>query len=108
MVDTIHILPITVGGVHRTHTYLAGQVEKAIATLERAVARNPDYLSSYRWLATIYSELGREEEARTAVTNIVRLSPRASIEFSRQSVPYKDQAILERCLAALRKAGLPD
>jgi adenylate cyclase len=91
------------------HSYhLAGQVEEAIAALKRAVARNPDYLSSYRWLTAIYCELGREEEARTAVAEILRISPWASIEFSRQSVPYKDQAILERCIDALRKAGLPE
>jgi adenylate cyclase len=88
--------------------YLAGQVEEAVAALKRAVARNPNYLSSYRWLAAIYSELDHEEEARTAVAEILRISPRASIEFSRQSVPYKDQAILERCLDGLRKAGLPE
>jgi TolB-like protein/cytochrome c-type biogenesis protein CcmH/NrfG len=88
--------------------YLAGQIEEAIAALKRAIARNPDYLSSYRWLAAIYSELGREEEARTAVAEILRISPLSSIEFSRKSIPYKDPPILERCIDALRKAGLPD
>ena len=91
------------------HSYhLAGKVEEAIAALKRAVARNPDYLSSHRWLAAIYGELGREEEARTAVAEILRISPRASVEFSRQSIPYKDRGILERCVDALCKAGLPE
>ncbi len=69
--------------------YMAGQVEEAVAALKRAVARNPDYLSSYRWLAAIYGELDSEEEARTAVAEILRISPLSSIEFSRKSIPYK-------------------
>ena len=36
------------------------------------------------------------------------VSPRASIEDLRERWPFKDQAVLERYLEALRKAGLPE
>ncbi len=68
--------------------------------------RNPDQITAHVLLAVIYSELGREEEARVEVTEILRISPHYSLEVVRQRIPYKDLAVLERQVAALRKAGL--
>ncbi|MBI3304501.1 MAG: tetratricopeptide repeat protein, partial [Deltaproteobacteria bacterium] len=89
------------------HAYhLLGQSEEAIATLRRIVIRNPDHLTAHVLLATIYSELGREEQARAEAAEILRISPNYSLEVVRQRTPYKDPAFLERQVAALRKAGL--
>ena len=41
-----------------------GRVEEAITTLKRAVALVPNDPVPHQTLAVIYSELGREEEAR--------------------------------------------
>ena len=57
-------------------------------------------------LAVVYSELGREEEARAEVAEILRLNPKYSLEVWRQIAPYKDPAVLERMFAALHRAGL--
>jgi adenylate cyclase len=57
-------------------------------------------------LATIYSELGREEEARAEAAEVLRINPKYSLEVWRQRFLYKDPAVLECMLAALRKAGL--
>ena len=43
-------------------------------------------------LATIYSELGREEEARTHVSEVLRVNPRLSLEWSKD-FPSKIQLI---------------
>ena len=48
------------------------------------------------------------KEARAEVAEVLRVSPRASLEDMRPRWPYKDQAVLERILGALRKAGLPE
>jgi len=89
------------------HAYrLAGRYEEAIAALKRAISRNPDYLASHLHLAVIYSELGREGEARAEVAEILRLSPNYSVDGVRQRLPFKDPAEVERYLANLRKAGL--
>jgi adenylate cyclase len=85
---------------------LTGRSEEAIAILKAAVTRNPDFLPPHFHLAVIYSELGREEEARTEAAEILRISPNFSLEVWRQRLPFKDPAVLERQLAALRKAGL--
>jgi tetratricopeptide (TPR) repeat protein len=85
---------------------LMGRYEEAIAAEKRALTLNPDYLYAHVQLAIIYSELGREEEARAEATEILRISPNFSLEVARQTWPYKDPAVVERAIAALRKAGL--
>ena len=62
--------------------------------------------TAHRGLAVIYSELGREAEAQAATAEILRISPNFSLEGYKQRLPYKDPAVLERQIAALRKAGL--
>ena len=85
---------------------LTGRQEEAIAALKRALTHSPDLLPVHRELAVIYSELGREAEARAATAEVLRISPNFSLEVYRQRLPYKDPAVLERQIAALRKAGL--
>ncbi len=82
--------------------------EEAITTLRESVARNPNFVPAHRFLAAQYAELGRMKEARAEVAEVLRISPRASLEDMRRRWAYKDQAVLERILGALRKAGLPE
>jgi adenylate cyclase len=63
-------------------------------------------LGAHLTLAAVYSELGREAEARAEAAEVLRLNPHFSLEVLRQRAPIKDPAIRERYLAALRKAGL--
>jgi hypothetical protein len=65
-----------------------------------------NFLGSHLHLAAIYSELGREAEARAAAAEVLRLNPQFSLEVHKQRVPLKDPEMLERHIAALRKAGL--
>jgi adenylate cyclase len=81
---------------------LAERYEEALAPGKRFLTLNPNFGPAHFNLAVIYSELGREEEARAEV---LRAGP-ISLEWVRQNVPFKDPAVLERHLAALRKAGL--
>jgi adenylate cyclase len=85
---------------------LMGRYEEAIATFKRALTRNPDLLPVHINLAVVYSELGREEEARAEATEVLRINPKYSLEVLRQINPFKDPAENERMIAALRKAGL--
>jgi TolB-like protein/predicted Zn-dependent protease len=56
----------------------------------------------------IYQELGREEEARAHMANALKRKPDISLELIKVSSPYKDPALLQRELDALRKAGMPE
>jgi adenylate cyclase len=85
---------------------LAGQPEEAIAPLKQFLTRYPNILRAHLTLAAVYNELGREAEARAEAAEVLRLNPNFSLEVHRQRMPIKDPAILERHLAALRKAGL--
>ena len=85
---------------------LLGQYEEALAPLKQTLSRNPNFLSAHRALASCYSELGREAEARAEAEAVLRLSPNFSLEEFKQSFPLKSAAALERYVAALRKAGL--
>ena len=93
--------------VYIGHSYfLTEQYEKAIAVYKRALNRNPDFLPPHIELAAIYSILGREADARAEAQEVLRLSPDFSLKARRQRFPYKDPAVLERNIEALRKAGL--
>jgi adenylate cyclase len=83
----------------------AGRYEEAIAPLQQALSRNPNFLSSHANLAVVYSELGREEEARAEVAEVLRLSP-VPLAVWRQRVLFKDPVVAERFLDGLRRAGL--
>src|SRR5262249_16414923 len=85
---------------------LMGRYEEAIAGLKKALTRKPDLLPAHINLAVVYSELGREEEARAEAAEVLRLNPKYSLEVLRQINPFKDPAVNERLIAALRKAGL--
>jgi adenylate cyclase len=74
--------------------------------LQKALPFNPNYLPTHEILAVLYSELGREEEARAEVAEVLRISPNYSLEGVRQRLPFTDPAEARRYLAALRKAGL--
>jgi adenylate cyclase len=85
---------------------LTGRYEEAIATYKKVLTVMPHHLYAHLGLAGIYSGLGREEEARAEAAEVLRINPNFSLEAVKQRAPYKDPAVLEGGLAALRKAGL--
>ena len=85
---------------------LTEQYEEAIASFKRVLSRNPDYWVSHVYLAASYANLGRQKEAQAVVAELQRINPMVSLETSRQLEPFKDQAVLDRFIEALRKAGL--
>jgi adenylate cyclase len=85
---------------------LAGRPEEAVAPLKQYLAHYPNMLGAHLTLAAVYSELGREAEARAEAAEVLRLNPHFTLDVHKQRVPIKDPAGLERHLDALRKAGL--
>jgi adenylate cyclase len=85
--------------------YLTGRHKEALDTLQKALSLSPNWLPTHVSLAAIYSELGREE-AQAEAAEVLRLSPNSSVEGWRQRSLFKDPAVTERYVAALRKAGL--
>jgi adenylate cyclase len=85
---------------------VAGHYEEARAALQRYLSRYPNILHVHLMLAAVYSELGQAAEARAEAAEVLRLNPNFSLEVHKQREPIKDPAVLERQLAALRRAGL--
>jgi tetratricopeptide (TPR) repeat protein len=84
---------------------VAGRYEER-DPLQRYLRRYPNILHTHLMLAVVYSELGQATEARAEVAEVLRLNPQFSLEVHKQRMPIKDPALLERHIAALRKAGL--
>jgi tetratricopeptide (TPR) repeat protein len=90
---------------------LNGEHSKAIATLQRALGRassDSTRAGTHRALAFAYSEAGRIREAHQHMASLLKLNPRYSPQYVGKITFYKDAAHLERVLAALRKAGMPE
>ena len=77
-----------------------------MAPLQRYLSRYPNILTAHLTLTVVYSELGQAAEAQAEAAEVLRLNPHFSLEVHKQRMPIKDPAVLERHLAALRKAGL--
>ena len=74
--------------------------------LKQYLTRYPNILKAHLTLTAVYSEVGRDAAARAEAAEVLRLNPQFSLEVHKQREPIKDPALLERQLAALRKAGL--
>jgi adenylate cyclase len=85
---------------------IAGHYEEARDPLQRFLSRYPNILPAHLTLAAVYSELGQAAEAQKEAAEVLRLNPNFSLEVHKQRMPIKDPAVLERHIAALRKAGL--
>ena len=89
------------------HAYfLTGRHDAAIKTFKKALSRNVNFMPAHVYLASIYIQQGRDEDARNEAAEVNRLSPRTSLKAWKQRLPYKDQSVLERLIDSLRKAGL--
>jgi tetratricopeptide (TPR) repeat protein len=85
---------------------LVGHYKEAVAPLQRYLNRYPNFLPAHFALAAVYSELGQAAEAQKEAAEVLRLNPNFSLTVHKQRMPIKDPAVLERHIAALRKAGL--
>lgn len=87
------------------YTFL-GEFEKAIGICKEALPKSPDHLVGRLTLVIAYSSLGRENEARAEVSEVLRIDPKFSLEHAAKTWPYKNEADRDLVLNALRKAGL--
>jgi len=88
--------------------YLLGQLDSAISAFKQSIARESEYLSAHTNLASIFGELGRLEDAKEPVREILRLAPDFSIKAYMKGLSFSDPEILNSMEEGLRKAGLPE
>ena len=85
-----------------------GQYEESLALAERAVKNEPDDIVAWIMVVSNLIFMGREEEARSAAKEIMRINPKFSVARIQRVSPHKDRAVAKRFGDSLRKAGLPD
>jgi adenylate cyclase len=81
---------------------------EAMNAQKQALGCDPKSIDGHLDMAILYGESGQEEKARAEAAEFLRLiaNPNLSLEVWGQRLPYRDPAMVERELAALRKAGL--
>jgi adenylate cyclase len=91
---------------------MAGRLDEALAVymklLERSKKGEYNVWSAHGHLAGVYADLGREQEARAHVAELLRINPNFSLQYLNKVTFYKDPAHLKRGKDALRKAGVPE
>ena len=88
--------------------YFAKQYEEALLPLKTCVARAPEFPAGYMYLAPLYAELGRMEDARDTVAKLLELAPEFTVEASVQKhLPYVPE-VMSHYVQGLRKAGVPE
>jgi adenylate cyclase len=88
--------------------FMTAQYDESVSTFKKALHINPNSLSIHAFLAACYSSLDRPAAAAAEVKEVLRINPKFSLESYAKTLPYKNKADIERYLAALHKAGLPE
>ena len=91
---------------------ILGSYEQAIAWFRRSIEANRNYPVTYFWLAAGLAQLGRLDEAYSAVRGGLALNPTFAISHARALWAARSDdptflAQLEPILDGLRKAGVP-
>ena len=85
-----------------------GRMGEAIATARSAIEYDPDLFYAYLTLIKVFTETGRDDEARRAAGEVLRIDPGFSVKAWTDGMTYRDPALRSRQVYALRKAGLPE
>jgi adenylate cyclase len=85
---------------------LLGGAYSAVGRHNEALKLNPNDIFTHLTLAAQYAELGRDEQARAEVREVLRLHPKFSLESFAKTLTFKDQSFVSRRLELMRKAGL--
>ena len=92
--------------------FFTGQYEGGLAAakllLERSRKGEISPMPAHSHMAINYIGLGQEDKAREHAEEMLKLVPNYSLDNVRMRGSFKDPAHLERYVAALRRAGLPD
>jgi TolB-like protein/Tfp pilus assembly protein PilF len=84
--------------------YDARRYEEALQAFKRIASRKKHWLVAR--IAACYAQLGRLDEARSQVPEVLRLKP--DFRLSTEKLAYKNAADAEHVFEGMRKAGLPE
>jgi adenylate cyclase len=88
--------------------FAAARYEDAAEWARKAIHLYERFPTAHRLLAASCSLLGQTENARAALAALLSSAPGSTIAKTRAAVPWRNPAVMERYLDALRNAGLPE
>ena len=88
--------------------FVAGRYEEAIVWLQRARRENTKFFACRRTLAAVYGLANRTDEAREVAREMLAVDPQFRISDFASRYPLRRPDDLERYVAGLRIAGLPE
>jgi adenylate cyclase len=87
---------------------LSGRPDDALVELQFCATRLPDYTPGLQMLVVAAAETGRMPDAYWALKELQRLAPELTQERLSETWFFRDQAVVERLLAAYRLCGLAE
>ena len=102
-----HYPSIYLGLLAGVHFHL-GEYEEAVEAFKTLVVRAPHHIVARQGLVIAYIRLGRKEQARSEVAELLRLFPEYSLEVYKKQAHLMDMdpAAVESDIEALRAAGV--
>ncbi len=91
------------------HAYfMLGDYEQAIEVSKKGLHQDPSLYGALVTLAGSYAHLGREEEARRYVDELLRLIPRYTLRALRKNPMFVHPELIDKLVESMRLAGLPE
>jgi adenylate cyclase len=91
-----------------TGHFIAERYEEAVAWANKVIAERPETPAGRRLLAASLAQLGRIEEARRAMEDVLSITPGLTATLLRNITHFKNPADFDRYIDSLVKAGLPE
>ncbi len=88
--------------------YLLGQYEEALARYRRIIEQSPKFAPGYLYLACVYVELDRFDEARDAIKSALEIVPQYTCKEVARIWHFRLDEVRDRIFGAMRQAGLPE
>ena len=85
-----------------------GDYERCIEATNRGIALDPNYVSLHVDAAACYAALGREEEARAAAAEILRINPLFTLRAYASYTPFTEARDRAWKVNMLRISGVPE
>jgi adenylate cyclase len=82
--------------------------DEALEVLSELVRRNRNYISAHLHLAALRSDRGEMDEARAAVSEVLRINPLYRLSMARNFYLSADAGRKAAFVSALQRAGLPE
>jgi adenylate cyclase len=86
----------------------AGRYERAVELTQRSLRANRMHASTHRMLAIAQWQLGRHDDARATVSELMKIEPTLGVNQWFARSPAGDYPIGKLCADSLRKAGVPE